>query len=263
MSIKTVLLSNKKTTSTIDSDDRIAKTTTQGIVTSISYRNLLAQMTTDLQAQNWFATLHKMATDGVGIVYRTKSGNSQRVAKLEDWPALQSGGEVADGVIVWQGDYHLIIAPNHTYGNWAQDTGAHTGTFFGGAREEAISNFNGRAQTEAALDSATLTANDAPMYCYNYTRNNGAGVASAPGVFWLPSLGEMIFVAQNINRINYAMGLITGATIVSPTYEYWTSTEASASSVWRVKLSDIFLGQYTNKTNGTYYSRPVSNLGVL
>jgi len=51
--------------------------------------------------QNKLPVSYTMMYDNVCIMYHKSSGNFTTLARLADWPALQTSGEVADGVVVF------------------------------------------------------------------------------------------------------------------------------------------------------------------
>lgn len=46
--------------------------------------------------------------DGVFIMYHRKSDNFPLAVRVSDWPALQSAGQVADGVLLVEGGKHVL-----------------------------------------------------------------------------------------------------------------------------------------------------------
>ena len=59
-----------------------------------------------------------------------------------------------------------------------------------------------------------------------------------------------------MTKINYALSLIEGATLLQET-AYWTSTEYSAAYAWYLSLSNGHMRYYT-KASDTFRVRPVS-----
>ena len=49
--------------------------------------------------------------DGIFIMYHRTSDGYPLMVKPNDWPSIQSSGEVADGVVVFEGGRHLVVAP--------------------------------------------------------------------------------------------------------------------------------------------------------
>ena len=57
------------------------------------------------------------------------------------------------------------------------------------------------------------------------------------GKWWLPSMGEMVMILANFDKINYALSKISGATLLQANW-YWTSTQNSANNAWNLYLFD-------------------------
>ena len=104
-------------------------------------------------------------------------------------------------------------------------------------RITAYSDWAGKANTTAQLTHAECQgASYAPGFCAAYSRTNANGYGLTAGKWWLPSLGEMFMIYANMTKINYALSLITGATLLAET-AYWTSTEYSQAHAWCLRLS--------------------------
>lgn len=72
---------------------------------------------------------------------------------------------------------------------------------------------------------------------------------------WIPSLGEMYFIFLNRKAINEALEAVGGTAIEG--VWFWTSTEYSAPTAWRLGLSNG--NAYGNtKASNTLHVRPVS-----
>lgn len=196
--------------------------------------------------------------DGVFIAYHRKSDNYPIMAKLDAWPSLQNGGEIADGVLLVQGDRHLVVAPTESEPmNWSSVT-----KLVGQAitdRVVAMNDWDGKSKTAAILADATIGPDGptyAPGYFGAYSRSNINGFGLLAGQWWGPSLGEAMFVMANQQKINYALSLITGATQLT-TSAIWTVTEISASNAWLLSLGYGHLG-YANKVTHSHRCRAVS-----
>ena len=96
-----------------------------------------------------------------------------------------------------------------------------------------------------------------PGYCNLYSRANANGNGLTAGKWWLPSLGEMFMIYANMQKINYCLSLINGATQLAETW-YWTSTESSATLAWHLSLSDGDASGWYTKASDTGRVRPVS-----
>lgn len=179
--------------------------------------------------------------DGIFIMYHRTSDGYPLMVKPNDWPSLQSSGEVADGVAVFEGGRHIVVAPTQADAlpwssaavqadspNYGNDD-----SFAGGVSENnrlaATLDFNGRQHTDAAIRASssshvTNTAAYAPGYCRLYSRANSKGKGLTAGYWWLPSVGELLMMYANKLKINYALSLINGAQQLDE-YWYWSSTE--------------------------------------
>ena len=212
--------------------------------------------------------------DGIFIMYHRTSDGYPLMVKPHQWPSVESGGEVADGVVIFEGGRHLVVAPtqadalpwssaavqgdNVNYGN--DDNFAAEVT--GNNRLAAMLDFNGRQHTDAAIKASssahvTNTASYAPGYCRAYSRANSKGKGLTAGYWWLPSVGESLMMYANALKINYALSLIKGATQLNMTTWYWTSTEFSSRIAWRLHFSDGSLC-WSDKVQTKGHVRPVS-----
>ena len=100
---KTKKLSGQTTTTTVGSGEKFAKVDANGNVTLIDLANLKNALLGGLN-------LNSMV-DGVFIMYHGKSDNYPRMVKPHKWPSMQTGGEVADGVVIVEGGKVLVVAP--------------------------------------------------------------------------------------------------------------------------------------------------------
>ena len=194
--------------------------------------------------------------DGIFIMYHNTSGTPLAVSPLS-WSALQSAGEIADGVLVVRGDKHLVISPTQTNLYWSSSAvavGALTSD-----RLTALNDWDGKTKTAAICANATLSADGAsyaPGWCHAYSRSNSKGVGLTAGKWWLPSIVELAMIWSNKRGINAALAFITGATLLSESW-YWSSTEASATDAWGLGLDSGYLN-WNNKVSNTRYVRAVS-----
>lgn len=212
--------------------------------------------------------------DGVFIMHhRADDGYPLMVAPAQ-WPSLEAGGEIADGVVIFEGGRHLVVAPTQAdalpwssaevqaelpnYGN--DDT--FTAQVTGNNRLAAMLDFNGRQHTDAAIRASsdshvTNTAAYAPGYCRLYSRANSKGKGLTAGYWWLPSAGELLMMYANKAKINYALSLIKGAQQLDTSW-YWSSTEASPALAWLLYFGDGTLNHWGNKVKDLGHVRPVS-----
>ena len=205
------------------------------------------------------------ATDNVSIMMHRKSDNWPLAIKPQYWAGYQNSGEVAEGVLVIEGGHHLVVAPTESESNLLWSSANINGnTVYGyyGDRVKAFSDFNGRQNTTniiaASSDSAvTNTASYAAGFCNLYSRTNANGKSLTAGRWWLPSIGELLMIYANMNKINYCLSLISGATPLKRDW-YWSSSEINAASAWRLYLSGGNLDPWTNKSQNSGHVRAVS-----
>ena len=216
--------------------------------------------------------------DGVFIMYHRKSDNFPLAVRVSDWPALQSSGEIADGVLLVEGGKHIVIAPTEASTGlpWSSKPTSTTnsqgqivskgdgvqisGVTTTGDRLTAFADFTGKANTAAIIKASTTTnitntADYAPGFCNKYSRANANGKGLLAGTWWLPSLAEYCMIWANFDKINYALSKISGATQLQRTW-YRTSTQCSADHAWYLNLSDGTMGGYYKFNQGRV--RPVS-----
>ena len=212
--------------------------------------------------------------DGIFIMYHRTSDGYPLMVKPNNWPSIQSSGEVADGVVVFEGGRHIVVAPteatalpwssaavqgdNINYGN--DDNFAAEVT--GNNRLAAMLDFNGRQHTDAAIKASssahvTNTASYAPGYCRAYSRANSKGKGLTAGYWWLPSVGELLMMYANKLKINYALSLIKGAQLLDSSW-YWSSTEYSSACAWSLSFGNGDLNSWRDKVQNKGLVRPVS-----
>ena len=251
MAVKqTKTLAAQTTTTTVASGEKFPKVNAQNQTTLITLENLRAA----IMAGNDLNALE----DGIFIMTHRKSDNYPIMYKPHKWTAQQTAGEVADGVVVVEGGKVLVVAPteaaNALYWGSANVAGGGVTT---SDRVTAYSDWAGKANTAAQVTHSELSgAAYAPGFCNQYSRTNANGYGLTAGKWWLPSLGEMMMIYANMTKINYALSLIEGATLLQET-AYWTSTECSAAYAWGLYLSNGGMYAYT-KASYTFRVRPVS-----
>lgn len=212
--------------------------------------------------------------DGVFIMYHRASDNYPLMVKPHKWPSLEASGEIADGVVIFEGGKHLVVAPTEasaltwssaavacdtpTYGNDDSFSAQVTGN----NRLAAMLDFDGRKHTDAIIKASssahvTNTTSYAAGFCRAYSRANSKGEGLTAGYWWLPSIGELLMIYANMLKINYALSLIKGATQLVENW-YWSSTECSSSNAWHLYLSAGSLSNWFDKVKGAGPVRPVS-----
>lgn len=208
--------------------------------------------------------------DGVFIMFHRKSDDYPLAVRVSSWTSYQSSGEIAEGVLLVEGGRHLVIAP--TEGDsikWSSKPASLSdisgsvqisGVTTTDDRITALNDFAGRANTTTIINGSTSsnvtnTEAYAAGFCNKYSRTNANGNGLTAGRWWLPSMGEMEMICANLDKINYALSKISGATQLQTTW-YWSSTQYSALGAWRLSLTDGYMGDRRKFEQGKV--RPVS-----
>lgn len=212
--------------------------------------------------------------DGIFIMYHREGDGWPLMVTPVKWPRLEAGGQTADGVVIFEGGRHLVVAPTQAdklqwssaevqadSPNYRNDDN-YAAEVSENNRLAAMLDFNGRQHTDAAIRASsdahvTNTAAYAPGYCRLYSRANSKGKGLTAGYWWLPSVGELLMMYANKARINYALSLIKGAQQLDASF-YWTSTEGSSVSAWYMNFNDGDLNNWYSKVQGKFLVRPVS-----
>lgn len=237
---KTKKLSGQQLTTTVASGETFLKVDANGKVTRIDLPHLQSEL---LGGVNLDCML-----DNVFIMYHAKDDNYPRMVKPHLWGALQSSGEVADGVVIVEGGKVLVVAPTEAdsaglpWSSAAVSGGASTTN----DRLTLLNDWAGKANTAAIIAASTSTAITntnayAPGFCNLYSRVNANGKGLTAGKWWLPSIGELMMMSANKTKINYALSLINGATCLREVW-YWSSTKSSANQSWYVHFNSGYLG---------------------
>ena len=246
---KTKTLANVTTVATIGTDKFIPITDSNGNVTKVSLASLKSSLLggIDLETVN----------DNVFIMYHRKSDDFPLAVKTSKWASLQNSGEIADGVLVMDGDKFIVVAPTEATLKWSSSDVNGGGTTTSD-RVTAFADFNGKQNTASQVAHNECSgASYAPGYCHSYSRVNANGKGLTAGKWWLPSVGELMIIYANMKKINYALSLISGSSQLVENW-YWSSTEASASNAWNLNLNDGGAGNWNTKTTNQNRVRPVS-----
>ena len=194
--------------------------------------------------------------DGVFIMFHRNSDNFPLMVKPEKWKRYQDSGEIAEGVMIVEGGRMLVVAPTETSLYWSGATVSGGGKFTTD-RQLALIDFEGKANTKQQITHAECSGeNYASGYCALYSKVNANGKGLDAGKWWLPSMGEMMIIYANRDKINYALSFISGATQLAENW-YWSSTEYSAANAWFLNLS-YGNASYNTKATGQSRVRPVS-----
>ena len=202
-------------------------------------------------------------TDGIFIMCHRKSDNYPIMYKPEFWKEQQTAGEIADGVVVVEGGRLLVVAPTESptklYWSSAAVVG---GGFTTTDRVASYNDWTGKTSTSAQIAASTAgaitnTASYAPGFCNLYSRTNANGQGLTAGKWWQPSIGELMMMLANFNKINYALSLITGAELLVRD-SYWSSSEGSSTNAWGMSLYDGYMFNFGPKATNQYRVRAVS-----
>lgn len=208
--------------------------------------------------------------DGVFIMFHRKSDDYPLAVRVGSWASYQTSGEIAEGVLLVEGGRHLVIAPTEVSSvKWsskpvsASDTSGSvqiSGVTTTGDRITALNDFAGRVNTTAIINGSTSsnvtnTEDYAAGFCNRYSRTNANGNGLTAGKWWLPSMGEMVMIWANFDKINYALSKISGASQLQSNW-YWCSTQYSATSAWGLYLGGGLVGYGYKFRQGRV--RPVS-----
>lgn len=245
---KTKTLAAVSTVSTVTTSQYLPLTDGSGNVTKVTLANLKAALLAgiDLNA----------IEDGVFIMFHRKSDNFPLMVKPHKWASYQSSGEIAEGVVVVEGGRMLVVAPTEASLYWSSAAVSGGGTTTSD-RVTAFNDWNGKANTAAQIQHAECSGESyAPGFCAKYSRVNANGQGLTAGKWWLPSEGELMCIYANMRKINYALSLIEGATQLAEDW-YWSSTDYSATSAWRL---DLYFGIAGGNPKAAYQGRvrPVS-----
>lgn len=246
---KTKTLRDVTTVATIGTDKFIPITDGNGNVTKVSLASLKSALLggIDLESVN----------DNIFIMYHRKSDDFPLAVKTSKWASLQNSGEIADGVLVMDGDKFIVVAPTEATLKWSSSDVSGGGTTTSD-RVTAFADFNGKQNTASQITHNECSGTSyAPGYCHSYSRANANGKGLTAGKWWLPSMGELMVIYANMKKINYALSLISGASQLVED-AYWSSTEASASSAWLLYLNVGSAYYWGTKTTTQHRVRPVS-----
>ena len=246
---KTKTLAAVSTVSTVTTSQYLPLTDESGNVTKVTLANLKAALLEgiDLNA----------IEDGIFIMFHRKSDDFPLMVKPHKWASYQSSGEIAEGVVVVEGGRMLVVAPTEASLYWSSAAVSGGGTTTSD-RVTAFNDWNGKANTAAQIQHAECSGESyAPGFCAKYSRVNANGQGLTAGKWWLPSMGELMCIYANMRKINYALSLIEGATQIAETW-YWSSTEGSATSAWRLYFGDGHASSWFAKAGYQSGVRPVS-----
>ena len=251
---KTKKLSAQTTTTTVATGEKFAKVDANGKVTLISLDSIRNAILTGISLD--------AIEDGVFIVFHEPANNHPKMVSPRKWPKWQNNGNIAEGVAIMEGGRILVVAPTESPVKLSWSSAAvSSGGVSTGDRVIAMSDWDGKSNTASVIGRSSTTAitnadSYAPGFCHAYSKANANGKGLTAGKWWLPSLGEMLMVYANLLKINHALSLINGATLLGGWY--WTSTENGASRAWRIDCGDGGIYCWDDKSTTKGLVRPVS-----
>lgn len=184
---------------------------------------------------------------GVFIMYHRASDSVPCLCRTSEWTALQASGVEAEGVAIMDGGKILVVSTTESQNKWCSQN-ISMGETATTSRGEAINDFNGKGNTSTIIKTSGFSVVGqklpnpfAAKFCYDYdatsSENDNGGLQQLfVSRWWLPSVGELMLMMANFDKINYALSLIDGAAPLQANW-YWSSTEYDAERAWFVQLS--------------------------
>ena len=114
----------------------------------------------------------------------------------------------------------------------------------------ALSEFNGKANTAAIIAGYTehgVSMNTRDMCSVLNTFNQTEQTAGRSADWYVPACGQLALMYLNMTEINAALANI-GGTALAANY-YWSSSENSSASAWRVSFSGGYVGNRSRDYN--------------
>lgn len=195
-------------------------------------------------------------SDNIKIIIYRIADNVPMLITLNDWSKYKANGEKASGVVVFEGDKHVVVSLSGKNLPWSSSAIDGGGTK-ASTRKEAIIDWDSEANASNQLEHPECNTVDyAQGYCASYSDVNTNNVGLAAGTWMLPSCGELAMMSRNIDNINAALVLIDNAELL-PKVNYISCTETSnANYVWCFHFYDSVIN--TGNKVDTCYVRPVS-----
>lgn len=214
------------------------------------------------------------STDGCYVAYHRKSDNWPCAVPYWEWPEIEASGEKADGVLVLiDGRAPILVAPNEEKLYWSKfavDIDLKVGT----DHELAYADFSGQTRTAALMSkqadlfgTGSEAVKYAASYCYNYDRSyqyhdTFTDKVTLIGVlknrWWLPSIAELVVIWKHKYAINLCLSVIKDADLLTDTW-YWSSTEATVSTVWRLNMETGAIQGNNNKVSYLHQTRAITS----
>jgi len=188
--------------------------------------------------------IYKYNGTAIGVVFYD-DGNTTKIVGLNN---INANGGSDNAELMWLGS-------NDTNFNFAVPN-----ITVAGEENEALNDINGRKNTDAILafsksdghktEAATATSLYAPSACVTDS-------ICAKGKWYLPALGELAAIYENLNNVDEALNKAGGIILNHDSYYYiWSSTEYNDSGAWRFNFSNGNVGA-DPKYGGWGYVRPI------
>ena len=175
------------------------------------------------------------ATDGTNTTFYW--GKNEEVAGLAINKLLYGTNDQGYGY--FDDTKTLTLSKNHTY--W---------------KVGALSEFNGKANTEAIIASYTEQNVDmdtrdmcSVLATFNNSNNND---------WYIPSLGQIALIYLNMTEINTALEKIGGTALASETY--WSSTQSYSSYAYCIAFNNGYIHKYVKTGSPGYRVRFARNI---
>ena len=164
----------------------------------------------------------------------------------------------AVGVMVMEGDNHIIISKDYAPSTMHWSTSNVSGGTANLSRADAFKDHDGKAKTATVVN--TLGADGLmAKYCQDYYPSNleESHDRFGKGKWFAPAAGDLWIMYKYLDEINHALSIINGELLVKEAH--WSITEYSTSYAWGLNFS---LGNFSTGNKSTYSSRvrPLSAL---
>ena len=132
----------------------------------------------------------------------------------------------------WNGNNQDAVGIN----NYNHD-GGYSNSFKDG---DVISDFSGKQNTDALQEiNANSTYQSIYTSCSEF--NNSPELNSGYDDWYIPSMGQLVIIYNNLSEINRIIGLIGDDYKLKTSYVYWSSSEASGSNAWGIYFGSGYL----------------------
>lgn len=165
----------------------------------------------------------------------------------DDWTAGGFSNDLANGVAVVASQCGFVVAKTDISGSttkWYSSEIAVDGLFTTADEAVALVDYNGVTNTQVIISQLS---SGAAYSCANYEFPNGQKG-------YLPALGELAVMRDNITLVQSALGLIGGDSVRTgqSSNKYWSSTQGSDTNAWMLFGSASFGVANISKTGYAY-----------